>query len=174
MAFVSSSLTAAKERGSIDEELEGMLIQARCGINQGIDEVLVEIKEVNQLQKDFFNGDVEKAYQQVLQLGFDDEQLSNLSLGIQQQQTSYMSKSYTEVASFKDNNLEQLNKQLKPILDFVEQFRQVDKSAGKLFGSVQRDKVDYFEKLLQSVLKAEFGDSDNRLNHFEQFIKKSL
>ncbi len=130
------------------------------------------IKDINKLQKDFFNGNIEKAYQQVLQLGFDDEQLSSMSLDLQQQQTSTISQSYSEVASYQDSDLEQINKQLKPIMSFVEHFKQLREMSDKLFEKEEQGNKGHFNQLLQSVFKAEFGENDEMQKRFNHFIEK--
>ncbi len=50
-----------------------------------------KIKEVNSLQKDFFSGNVDQAFEKALELGFDNEQIANFSMDLQQTQTSYVS-----------------------------------------------------------------------------------
>ena len=91
---------------------------------------------------------------------------------MQQRQTSYVSQSYTEVASFQDNNSEQLNKKLKPILDFVEQFKLLTEAADKLFKSEEQENNGQFDQILQSVFKAEFGGNSDMFKQFKHFIEK--
>ena len=131
------------------------------------------IEDVNKLQKDFFNGDIEKAYQQVLQLGFDDQQLSSISLDLQQQ-TSMASQSYTEVANYQENALEQLKAQLAPILDFVEQFKDLKKAADEVLENNNKFDQGQLNQLMQSVFNAEFGKSDDQQERFNQFMTKLI
>jgi hypothetical protein len=112
------------------------------------------IKEVNSLQKDFFSGDVEKAYEKALELGFDNQQISGFSMDLQQTQKSYVSQTYTEVASFDENLIPKANKELKPLIDFVEQFKALQEKTDQIFSKDD----DTLGQLLTAVLKAEYGD----------------
>lgn len=60
MTFVTSSLNAAKSRGASSSELEQMLNQAREGANNGIDEAIEELGDLNVLDEDLSVG-IEKA-----------------------------------------------------------------------------------------------------------------
>ena len=131
------------------------------------------IEDVNKLQKDFFNGDIEKAYQQVLQLGFDEQQLSSISLDLQQQ-TSIATQSYTEVANYQESALEQLKAQLAPIIDFVDQFKELKKAADEVLESNNKFDQEQLNQLMQSVFNAEFGKSDDQQERFNQFMTKLI
>ena len=60
MSFVNSSLSAAQSRGATTSELQEMLEQARQGANNGIDEAIEELGELNVLDGELSEG-IEKA-----------------------------------------------------------------------------------------------------------------
>lgn len=126
------------------------------------------IKDVNKLQKDFFHGDIEKAYEKALLLGFDDKELSGFSLDLQQTQTSYVSQKYAEVATLGDPKAAKINKDIKPLIDFVDQFKQLRATANDILA---QDK-DQFSQLLDAIFEAEFGPDEHALNQFKHFIDK--
>jgi hypothetical protein len=227
MAFVSSSLYAARDRGVNNLVLDEMLLQARTGVNQGIDEALGElkelnllnddltlgivksrelisngidklaeqffgiellkeqeasdqlektsmnhfIKEVNQLQKDFFNGNNEKIYQKLKQRGFDDEKLLSMSLAIKLQHKGDINQSHLHVTTYQNNQPNELNNHLKSISVFVENFIKLREVADNTFEKEGQRKPGQFEKL-QSVFKAEFGQNLAMQKSFNNFIKK--
>jgi len=125
------------------------------------------IKDVNSLQKDFFSGNVDKAFEKALELGFDNEQISNFSMDLHHQQTSYVSQTYVEVSEFDENLLANTKKELKPLVDFLEQFKQLQETAEKLLEKNE----DNFGQLLDAVFQAEFGDDKEAKGKFDKVIE---
>jgi len=125
------------------------------------------IKDVNSLQKDFFSGNVDKAFEKALELGFDNEQIANFSMDLQHTQTSYVSQTYVEVSEFDENPLANTQKELKPLIDFLEQFKQLQETAEKLLSKND----DSFGQLLDAVFKAEFGDDKEVKDKFNKVIE---
>ena len=60
MSFVNSSLVAAETRGASSNELQEMLGQARQGANNGIDEAIEELSELNAIDAEINEG-IEKS-----------------------------------------------------------------------------------------------------------------
>jgi len=83
---------------------------------------------VSKLQKDFFAGDIDKAYEQALTLGFDNEQINSMSLEIIHTHTSKMTQAYNNVGRSEEKSDQQLDRILKPVLDFMEHFIQLMKT----------------------------------------------
>ena len=124
------------------------------------------IKDVNSLQKDFFSGNVDKAFEKALELGFDNEQIANFSMDLQHTQTSYVSQTYIEVSEFDENLLTSTEKELKPLIDFLDQFKQLQETAEKLLSKND----DSFGQLLGAVFTAEFGDDKEAKGKFDKVI----
>jgi hypothetical protein len=125
------------------------------------------IKEVNSLQKDFFSGNVDQAFEKALELGFDNEQISSFSMDLQQTQRSYVSQTYTEVSTFDEKLLPSTDKELKPLLDFLDHFKQLQETAEKLLSKND----DAFGQLLDAVFKAEFGDNKEAKEKYDKVIE---
>jgi ABC-type transporter Mla subunit MlaD len=125
------------------------------------------IKDVNSLQKDFFSGNVDQAFEKALELGFDNEQIANFSMDLQQTQTSYVSQTYVEVSEFDEKLLPNTNKELKPLIDFLDQFKQLQETAEKLLSKND----DTFGQLLNAVFKAEFGNDKEAKDKFDKVIE---
>jgi hypothetical protein len=124
------------------------------------------IKDVNSLQKDFFSGNVVQAFEKAVELGFDNDQIANFSMDLQQTKTSYVSQSYTEIAEFDERELPSLNKELRPLIDFLDEFKQLQETANTLLSK----KEDAFGQLLDAVFKAEFGENKEAKDKFNKVI----
>jgi hypothetical protein len=124
------------------------------------------IKDVNSLQKDFFNGDVNKAFEKSVELGFDNKQITSFSVDLQQTKTSYVSQAYTVVAELDDELASSVGKGLRPLIDFLDQFNQLQEQADKILSKND----DAFGQLLNAVFKAEFGDDKLAKEKFDKVI----
>ena len=126
------------------------------------------IKDISKIEKDFFSGDIEGAFNKALELGYDEEQLSAFSLELIQTQTSYVSQAYSEVANYNEDANEQLNSVVRPVLDFIGDFKELRDNANKILDN----EGEQFNKLLESVLNAEFDNNQKLLSQFSKFIEK--
>ncbi len=125
------------------------------------------IKDVNSLQKDFFSGNVDKAFEKAIELGFDNEQISNLSMDLQQTQKSYVSQTYTQVSEFDEKKLPTSEKELRPLIDFLEHFKQLQQKADELLSKNE----DTFGQFLDAIFKAEFGNNQEAKKKFDKVIE---
>jgi len=126
------------------------------------------IKDVSKIEHAFFNGNIEKAFDKALKLGYDQEQLSSFSLELRQTQTSYVSQTYQEIANYNENEAPELATTVRPVLDFVEQFHQIREKADKILSDQQSE----FDQLLASVFNAEFNNNQQLLTQFTDFIEQ--
>lgn len=103
------------------------------------------IKQVNHLQHDFFKGDIEKAFAKAQELSFEPSQIASFDLDLKQQST--ISQKYTQVANNQNEAVEAkhklLGQELKPAIDFIKQFEQLQNEAEKLISS-QGDQITKF------------------------------
>ena len=128
------------------------------------------IKDISKLQKEFFDGDVNKAFEQALKLGFDSKELNGFSLDLEKTTTSIVSQTYQEVAQ-STPGANDLARYTRPLFDFAEQFKQLEQQSNALFG----DQFDHLQQLMDKVFEAEFGhmeDNEQKLGIFNNFIEQ--
>jgi hypothetical protein len=132
------------------------------------------IKDVNTLQKDFFNGDIEKAFNHAVNLGFDSDQISEFSMELYQSKTTRVSQTYNEVASSDKKESPSQDKELRPLLDFVKQLQLLQNKTDELLTNQE----DQFKNIFNKVFSAEFShlekfnENMNKLNNVtKHFIK---
>jgi len=130
------------------------------------------IKDISKIEKDFFAGNIDKAFNKALELGYDEEQLSSFNLELRQTQTNYVSQAYSEVATYNADENEELNTVVQPVLDFIGDFKELRDDANKLLGLNSNSEGDQFNKLLESVMNAEFDHNKQLLSQFSKFIEK--
>lgn len=127
------------------------------------------LKNISKIEKSFFNGNIDNAFKQAQKLGFDSSELTGFNLDLRQTQTSVVSQAYSEVAKFDDNpNTDQLAQVVKPVMDFVNQYKQANNQADRLFGNSDNQ----MKNLLDSVFNAEFGQQKDMLERLNSFLEK--
>ena len=130
------------------------------------------IKDISKIEKDFFAGNIDKAFNRALELGYDEEQLSSFNLELKQTQTSYISQAYTEVANYNVDENEELNTVVRPVLDFIGDFKELRDNANKILDQNSNSESEQFNKLLESVLNSDFNHNKQLLSQFNKFIEK--
>ncbi len=130
------------------------------------------IKDISKIEKDFFAGNIDKAFNKALELGYDEEQLSSFNLELKQTQTSYVSQAYTDVANYNADENEELNTVVRPVLDFIGDFKELRDNANKILDQNVNSEGEQFNKLLESVLNSEFDHNKQLLSQFNKFIEK--
>ena len=128
------------------------------------------IKDISKIEKDFFSGNIDKAFNKALELGYDEEQLSSFNLELRQTQTNYVSQAYSEVATYNPDADEELASVVRPVLDFIGEFKELRNNANEILDK----EGDQFNKLLESVLNAEFDQNQKLLSQFNKFIEKLM
>jgi len=124
------------------------------------------VKDINKLQKEFFSGDINKAFEMALDIGYNKEELSGFRLDLQQTTTTYVSQKYAEVNSFGEENALANNKEVKPLLDYIGKIQSLAETARDLLAPDENQYID----LLDSVFEAEFGRHAELLNQFKHFM----
>ncbi|MDO6445212.1 DUF5610 domain-containing protein [Colwellia sp. 1_MG-2023] len=115
------------------------------------------IKDVNALQKDFFKGDIEKAFNHAVNLGFDTSQISEFSMELYQSKTTRVTQTYNEVANSEPGESPSQDKALRPLLDFVKQLQLLQHQSDSLLE--KQDKQ--FANLFKQIFSAENSGRDD-------------
>lgn len=129
------------------------------------------IKQVDNVQRDFFNGDIEKAFNKAQELNYEPSQIASFNVDLKQQST--ISQKYTQIANneneAQDEKRKLVEQQLKPAIDFISQFEQLQQKTEKLL-STQGDQIG---KFYDAVIKANGGDNiSNKINRWHNIIDK--
>lgn len=143
------------------------------------------VQDVSKLADEFFNGDLDKAFEQATQLGFDESELSGFSLQMTRVETVSVAQAYQQVAQYEEDpepgNAEQgqqnIAQMLKPVANYMKDLMAfLEQAQEKL-----QDGNDLQDLVSQSVSKyLEFkGDQDisaglERFAAFNQRLLASL
>ena len=138
------------------------------------------VKDVSKLADEFFNGDLDKAFEQATQLGFDQNELSGFSLKMTRQESISVANAYQQVAQYDDQDKpgngvgggegahagQNVGQLIKPIANYMQELMEfLEKAREQL-----NDGNDLQSLVSESVSKyLEFkgeGDMDGALQRF--------
>lgn len=135
------------------------------------------LNQVGALSETFFSGNIEEAFEQALEIGFDESEIANFSLNLRQEVTTKVETVYTQVAQNsgldRDNNdlreslrIARDNDSLSRLRDFIELLKDVSANS-------DRAGINFSEipELASNLAKTQSID-EAQANKLESFIDK--
>ena len=136
------------------------------------------IADTNELAEEFFNGDIETAFNQALELGFDEQELSSFALQLTKIENTAIIKAYETVSRFDSDSVDSdPAKAVKPIADYLDKLLNVlDGSILLLEDSKSYENVvnELINKLGEDVATPDLITAINRFNKFNQRLVNNL
>lgn len=164
---VQHAIFVAKE--SLSFSVSGELDDAEL---QAIGEL---VADTNDLANEFFEGDIDKAFNQALQLGFDEHELTGFALQLTRQEQVQVVNTYETVSLYDEKPQRSANpaKAVEPISRYLDKMLNVfEQSQQKLAdGSEYENLVNGLINRLQEI---DTGDLVSAINRFHTFNKQLL
>ena len=136
------------------------------------------VADANELAEEFFNGDIETAFNQALELGFDEQELSSFALQLTKVENTQVIKAYETVSHFDRDNVDSdPSKAVKPITEYLDKLLNVlDGSRLQLEDSKSYENVinELINKLGEDVATPDLISAINRFNDFNQRLVNNL
>ncbi|MFT5676864.1 MAG: hypothetical protein ACI808_002813 [Paraglaciecola sp.] len=130
------------------------------------------VADANDLADEFFNGDIEKVFDQALKLGFDDQELAGLALQLTRQDKAQVIQKYESVSHFKGNSAD-ATKGVKPVAHYLDKMLDlVEESKQKLQEGNSFDNL--LNDLINQMGEVHTPDLIQALNRFHTFNQKLL
>lgn len=132
------------------------------------------INDVQALQQEFFNGDIEKAFQQALTMGFDEQELAGFSLDLLKTKQSVSSTTYNAVANFDQpkhlasTDVPIAKQELTKVLSFIDQIKELQQSSIDVWQHEKQQTLDIIAKTVEVAS----ADRKVQLVSFESFYQK--
>jgi hypothetical protein len=136
------------------------------------------VADANELAEEFFNGDIETAFNQALELGFDEQELSSFALQLTKVENTQVIKAYETVSHFDDDNVGgDPAKAVKPVAEYLDKLLNVlDGSRLQLEDSKSYENVinELINRLGEDVATPDLISAINRFNEFNQKLVNNL
>jgi hypothetical protein len=136
------------------------------------------VADANELAEEFFNGDIESAFNQALELGFDEQELSSFALQLKKIENTQIIKAYENVSRFDADSVDSdPAKAVKPVAGYLNKLLNV------LNGSkLQLEDNKSYESLIneliinlgEDVATPDLISAVNRFNEFNQKLVNNL
>jgi hypothetical protein len=136
------------------------------------------IADTNELAEEFFNGDIETAFNQALELGFDEQELSSFALQLTKVENTAVIKAYETVSRFDSDSVDSdPAKAVKPVADYLDKLLNVlDGARLRLEDTNSYENVvnELINKLGEDVATPDLISAINRFNKFNQKLVNNL
>lgn len=160
--FVESSSFSFSVTGELDEE-ELRAIGAL-------------VSDTASLASEFFDGDIDAAFEQALELGFDETELTGFALQLESVQQTRVTQTYESVSQFSEgdetNDQERVSS-VRPVSDYLSDLLSVFEQSRQLLQSGEAFD-DLINDVFNRVLQIETPDLVNALNRFNSFNERLL
>lgn len=149
-------------------------------VNGELDEAELEsigklVSDANNLATTFFDGDIETAFNQALELGFDEQELTGFALQLSRQERVEVVKAYESVSQYNENNdsADLSSKPVERVSDYLQKMLGVvDQSQQKLADGEQYDKL--INGLVNQIRDVATTDLVSAINDFHAFNKQLI
>lgn len=136
------------------------------------------VADTNELAEEFFNGDIETAFNQALELGFDEQELASFALQLTKVENTQVIKAYETVSRFEQDNVDSdPAKAVKPVAEYLDKLLNVlDGSRLQLEDSKSYENVvnELINRLGEDVATPDLISAINRFNEFNQRLVNNL
>ncbi|MGS2722048.1 DUF5610 domain-containing protein [Paraglaciecola aestuariivivens] len=136
------------------------------------------VVDTNELAEEFFNGDIETAFNQALELGFDQQELASFALQLTKVENTQVIKTYETVSHYdQDNQQADPAKAVKPVTEYLDKLLNVlDGARLKLENNQSYENVvnELINRLGDEVATPDLISAINRFNEFNQRLVNSL
>ncbi|MEP1386150.1 MAG: DUF5610 domain-containing protein [Paraglaciecola sp.] len=131
-----------------------------------------------ELAEEFFNGDIETAFNQALELGFDEQELTGFALQLTKVENTQVIKTYETVSRYDNENTEsEPAKAVSPVADYLDKLLNVlDGSRSQFDSSESYENVvnELINRLGSEVATPDLISAINRFNEFNQRLINNL
>jgi hypothetical protein len=136
------------------------------------------VSDANALAEEFFNGDIETAFKQALELGFDEQELSSFALQLTKIENTEVIKAYETVSRFDQDGVDSNPaKAVKPVTDYLNKLLNVlDGSSLQLEDNKSYENIinELINRLGEDVATPDLISAINRFNIFNQKLVDNL
>jgi hypothetical protein len=136
------------------------------------------VVDTNELAEEFFNGDIETAFNQALDLGFDQQELAGFALQLTKVENTRVIKAYETISRFDEDNTDNdPAKAVKPVADYLDKLLNVLEGSRRQFensNSYENVVNDLINRLGKDVATPDLISAINRFNEFNQSLLNNL
>lgn len=130
------------------------------------------VADSSSLVDEFFNGDVQSAYEQLQSLGFDEQQISNFAIEASQAENIETVQRYEQVSRYSEIKQDDFPKApVRSIADYVEQLVKVDKAAAERL-NLPESFDNLVNDLINRMVKVDTDELLQAINQFNSFNNK--
>ncbi|OFC68752.1 DUF5610 domain-containing protein [Alteromonas confluentis] len=171
----SISLAAEKTESYAYFDRQGISFSLKGELDDGELTAIADlVGSVNDLADTFFGGDIDKAFEKALELGFDDQELTGYALQLNRVQQTEVVKTYGAIQHYRENDTGAAHgDEARPVAQYLDKMLNVFESATQQLASGE-DFNELISGLINEMKEVQVPDLLSAINRFHTFNQRVL
>ncbi|MDN4504309.1 DUF5610 domain-containing protein [Alteromonadaceae bacterium BrNp21-10] len=177
---IEASLAVTQETNYLHYESSSFAFSVKGDLDEDELKAIGElVGDANRLADEFFRGDIESAYNQALELGYNDQELTGFAFQLTSFKQTEVIKTYEAVSHYNDKNEGRVDDSVsavKPVADYLEHMLDVVEKANERLedGSAFDNLVNGLINQMPDVHTPDLISAINRFNGFNKQLMHNL
>ena len=169
----NANLLVEQAQGIQVYQYDGFRFSVEGELDEGELEAIADlVRQADDLAREFFNGDIDLAFEKALELGFDDEELTGFALQLTQRQEVEVVQAYESVSQYSDDAPNQ-RASINPIADYLSNVLNIFEQGRQQLSS-DNDLNSLLNGVVSQIEEVQVPDLITAINRFHNFNQRLL
>lgn len=169
----NASLYVEQSQGIQFYQYDGFSFSVEGNLDEAeLDAIADLVRQADELAREFFDGDIDLAFEKALELGFDEEELAGFALQLTQRQEVEVVQTYESVSQYNDDENSQ-QASINPIADYLSSVLNVF-DVGRAQLASENDLNSLLNTVVSQIEEVQVPDLISAINRFHNFNQRLL
>ena len=169
----NASLYVEQSQGIQFYQYDGFSFSVEGNLDEAeLDAIADLVRQADELAREFFDGDIDLAFEKALELGFDEEELAGFALQLTQRQEVEVVQTYESVSQYNDDENSQ-RASINPIADYLSSVLNVF-DVGRAQLASENDLNSLLNTVVSQIEEVQVPDLISAINRFHNFNQRLL
>lgn len=169
----NASLYVEQSQGIQFYQYDGFSFSVEGNLDEAeLDAIADLVRQADELAREFFDGDIDLAFEKALELGFDEEELAGFALQLTQRQEVEVVQTYESVSQYNDDENSQ-RASINPIADYLSRVLNVF-DVGRAQLASENDLNSLLNTVVSQIEEVQVPDLISAINRFHNFNQRLL
>ena len=169
----NASLYVEQSQGIQFYQYDGFSFSVEGNLDEAeLDAIADLVRQADELAREFFDGDIDLAFEEAFELGFDEEELAGFALQLTQRQEVEVVQTYESVSQYNDDENSQ-RASINPIADYLSRVLNVF-DVGRAQLASENDLNSLLNTVVSQIEEVQVPDLISAINRFHNFNQRLL
>lgn len=162
VSYAQASVFESYERNGFYFNISGDLDEAELTALADL------IGDIGDLAETFFDGNLDEALNQAVNLGYDESQLAGFAVQLDQRQSVAATRAYESVQSYNDAETDTISNRVRPIADYLRDLENISAQTREILAGEQ-DYESLVAEMIGTMEDVQIPDLISAINRFNSF-----